>query len=327
MKVEKLPSGTYRATKMCKGKRYRVTFDHDPDDMEVTIALAEKMQETQTGATGTFEYVAKEYISNRKNVTSPSTERTYNIKINQLSDDFKTKKIYDITNDDVQIEVNRLAKKYEPKTVKTTYGFISSVLALNRPSLKLRVKLPQKIEKENYEPSSEQIKALLEYVKGTDYSVPFQLGVFGLRRAEICALNMDDLKDNVLHIHKNLVYNNDNEWVIKESPKTDASNRTITLPDVLVKEIQEQGYIYSNHPGALLKALHRYQKKLGIPQFRFHDLRVYFASYAHSLGIPDSDIMAIGGWSTDGVMKRIYRKSLEESKKNSMNKIASSLFE
>lgn len=323
MKVEKLPSGSYRAKKMYKGKLYRVTFDHKPSEKEVLLALSEKMEETETGASGSFESVAREYIANRKGVISPATERTYNIKINQLSDDFKSINIFDITNETVQKEISLFALDHEPKTVKTLYGFISSVLAVNRPNLRLRIKLPQKIEKVVYEPSSEDIRRILERAKGTEYSVAFQLGVLSCRRGEICAASIDDLSGNELRIHRSMVYNG--QWIIKETPKTDASNRIITLPDKLADEIREQGYIYNNHPNALNKAIHRFQTELGIPQFKFHTLRSYFASYAHSMGIPDSDIMAIGGWSTDGVMKKVYRKSLEESKKASMNRLADSL--
>ena len=324
MKLEKLPSGSYRVKKVYKGKTYRVTFDHKPTDREVTIAIAEKLEETQTGASGSFENVANQYIDNRKGVVSPATERTYLVKLNQLSDEFKALKIYDITSEDVQKEVSRLSQKLQPKTVKTTYGFISSILAVNRPNLKLRVKLPQKIEKTLYEPTTEDINRILKAAKGTEYSVAFQLGVLSLRRGEICALTIDDLTGNELFIHRTMVYND--SWIVKETPKTDASNRTITLPDSLVKEIRKQGYIYNGHPNALNKAIHRFQEQLGIPQFKFHTLRSYFASYAHSLGIPDSDIQSIGGWATDSVMKSVYRKSMLESKKSSMKKFNDKMF-
>lgn len=324
MTIEKLPSGNYRATKMYKGKRYRVTFDHKPSEKEITLAIAEKMEETETGAKGSFEKVAHEYIENRSSVISPATVRTYNIKINQLSDKFKATRIYDITSEDVQREINTFAEDHEPKTVKTLYGFISSVLAVNRPNLKLLVKLPQKIEKTIYEPSSDDIKRILDYAQGTEYSVAFQLGVLSCRRGEICAASIDDLSGNTLIIHRSMVYNG--KWIVKESPKTDASNRAIILPESLANEIRDQGYIYKGHPNALNKAIHRFQDKLGIPQFKFHTLRSYFASYAHAMGIPDSDIMAIGGWATDSVMKSVYRKSLEESKKESMEKLTATLF-
>jgi len=323
MKIERLPSGSYRVRKTYRGKTYTVTFDHKPTDKEATIAIAERLEDA-AGKRGSFEKYAKEYIENRKNVISPSTIRTYNIKLNQLSDGFKAMNLYDISGEDVQAEINRFSMNHEPKTTITLHGFIASVLYAYRPNFALRTKLPQLKAKQEYEPSNEDVKRIIDYVKGTRYSVAFQLGVFGCRRAEICALDMNDLIGNELWVHRSKVYL-DGKWFIKETPKTDASNRTIYLPDALVQEIQEQGCIYKGYPSALLKAINRAQDKLGIERFKFHALRSYFASYAHALGIPDADIMAIGGWETDAVMKKIYRKSLEESKKRSMDKLSKSL--
>lgn len=324
MKPERLPSGSYRVKKMYKGKTYSVLFDHKPSAKEITIALGEKIQD-EGSRNGTFEKYAKEYINNRDGVISPATVRTYNIKLSQLSDGFKKSNLYDITSETVQREVSLFALDHAPKTTKTLYGFVSSVLASYRPNLKLRVKLPQAIVKNDYEPSNDDVKRILDHVKGTEYSVPFQLGVLGCRRGEICALDISDLTGNELYIHRSKVYLN-GKWITKDFPKTDASNRTLPLPEALAEEIRDKGYIYKNYPAALLKAINRTQDKLGIPRFKFHALRSYFASYAHSIGIPDADIMAIGGWETDNVMKKIYRKSLEESKRNSISKIAENLF-
>ena len=317
MKLERLPSGSYRAKKVYKGKTYRITFDHKPTEKELTLAFAEKMSESDTGKNGSFEKYALEYIKNRKGTISPATERTYLIKIKQLSDDFKAKNIYDIDTEDVQREISLFSQNHAPKTTKSLYGFIASVLAVKRPNMKLRVKLPQNIINEVYEPKESDIWAILDHVKNTDYSVPFQLGILGCRRGEICAASIDDLDGNQLRIHRSMVYNG--KWIVKESPKTDASNRTITLPQSLADQIKKQGYIYNNHPNALNKAIHRAQKQLDIPEFKFHSLRSFFCSYAHSLNIPDADIMAMGGWKSD-VMKRVYRKSLEESKQRSFEK-------
>lgn len=326
MKIEKIANNSYRVRKTYKKHTYTVYFDHKPTEKEVAIAVAEKLEDDSNGKKGTFEKFANEYIEGRRNVVSPSTVRTYKIKLKQLSDEFKGLNIYAIENKDVQKEVNNLAEKLEPKTVKTTYGFISSVMTLYRPHLKLKIKLPQTIKKDEYEPTNEDIQRILERAKGTEYSIPFQLGVLGCRRGEICALDMQDLKGNELNIHRTMVCNEDNKWEIKETPKTDESNRLLPLPSSLVNEIKMQGYIYDNHPNALNKAIHRFQKKLGIPQFKFHTLRSYFASYAHSIGISDADILKIGGWATDSVMKRVYRRSIEESKKESIDKITKGLF-
>ena len=324
MKIEPLPSGSYRIRKMYKGKTYTILFDHRPTEKEITIAFAEKMQDSDNGVKGSFNKYALEYIENRKGVISPATIRTYNIKLNQLSDGFRATNIFDITSETVQREISLFSLTHAPKTTKTLHGFISSVLGAYRPNLKLRTKLPQNILKEEYEPSNEDIRKILKDAEGTEYSIPFQLGVLGCRRGEICALSIDDLKDGRLLIHRSMVYNKG--WIIKETPKTDTSNRTLYLPDKLASEIAEKGYIYNNHPNSLNKAIHRIQDKLGITHFKFHTLRSYFASYAHSLGIPDADIMSIGGWKTDSVMKKVYRKSLEESKQRSMDKFNNSIW-
>ena len=323
MKLEQLPSGSYRVKKMVKGVLYRVTFDHKPTQKEIAIALAERIQDEGV-QNGSFYKYALEYINNKKGVLSPATIRTYNTKLDQLSADFRNENIYEMDSNIVQREISLFALDHAPKTTKTLYGFVSSVLTAYRPNLKLRVKLPQNIAKESYEPQNEDIRRILERAENTEYGVAFQLGVLGCRRGEICAASIDDLDGDNLWIHRSKVYNG--KWTVKESPKTDASNRIIPLPKSLADQIRKQGYIYNNHPNALNKAIHRYQKQLGIPPFKFHALRSYFASYAHSLGIPEADIMALGGWETDAIMKKVYRKSMETSKQKSMAKIAKNLF-
>lgn len=323
MKLEQLPSGSYRIKKVVKGVTYRVTFDHKPSQKEIALALAEKIQDEGI-KNGSFYKYAREYIQNKQGVVSPATIRTYNTKLEQLSEGFKNENIYEIDSNKVQCEISLFALNHAPKTTKTLYGFISSVMTAYRPSLKLKVTLPQNIVRETYEPRNEDIKRLLERAENTAYSVPFQLGILGCRRGEICAAAIEDLDGNNLWIHRAKVYNG--KWTIKESPKTDASNRIIPLPESLANQIRQQGCIFNGHPNALNKAIHRYQKDLGIPEFKFHALRSYFASYAHSLGIPDADIMAIGGWETDHIMKKVYRKSMEESKRQSMDIITRNLF-
>lgn len=324
MNIEKLPSGSYRIRQMYKGKTYKFTLDHKPTKKEAMLLVSEMLQDSTNVQSGTFEKYAKDYVENRRSVLSPSSIRTYEIMIKMISESFNSTNLYDIDQELVQKEINKYAEDHSPKSVRSLHGFISTVLRVNRPSLKLSTTLPQKEVKKRYLPTQDDIKAILEAAKGTEDSVGFQLGILGLRRGEVCALTIEDLNGHELSITKNLVYY-DKKWIVKSMPKTEASYRTIMLPDSLAEEIQKQGYIFKYSPKKLNKHLQEYQDRLNIPRFRFHDLRHYFASYAHSLGICDADIMAMGGWETDFVMKRVYREAMEDSRKESALKIANSI--
>ena len=322
MKAEALPSGSYRYRKVYKGQTYTVMFDHKPSQREIIDALSEAMQDA-TNANGSFEGYAKEYIKDRMNVLSPSTIRTYNRLVNSMSSDFKKLTMRNITQADVQREINKYAMTRAPKTVRAYHGFISAILAVYRPQMTLRTTLPQKKVSERYLPSEDDISAILTASEGTEDHIGIQLGILSLRRSEICALEMSDLNGNELHIHSNMVYNK--KWIKKETPKTDAGNRIVYLPDALVKEINEKGYFFKYSPQKLNKHLQEYQEKLGIPKFRFHDLRHYFASYASTM-MPESDAMALGGWKSDYVFKQVYRESMKDKRKISAQAFNAKVF-
>ena len=55
--------------------------------------------------------------------------------------------------------------------------------------------------------------------------------------------------------------------------------------------------------------------RAGLPVCRFHDLRHYGASIMHAIGVPDVYIIERGGWSSDHVMKAIYRDSIDAEKR------------
>lgn len=313
MKIEKIGK-QYRIRKQLKGQKVTLTFDHKPDQKEIIDALAQY----DPTAKGTFESCANGYIMSKSNVLSPSTIRGYKAVLRTMPDYFKNMPISKITQADIQTVINENAAEHSPKTTRNLHGFISAVLRQYRPTLNIYTTLPQKVEYEPYTPSEEDIKKVLDASSTKPfYHIPFQLGVMGMRRSEICALTLDDIDGNTLTINKDLVMDDNSNWVL-HTTKTTASTRKLYIPDALVKEIQNHGSIYEGNPGSLLYGLNRYQDKLGIPRFRFHDLRHFFASYAHSMGISDADIMASGGWKSDHTMKRVYRhemKAAEAQKK------------
>jgi len=61
--------------------------------------------------------------------------------------------------------------------------------------------------------------------------------------------------------------------------------------------------------------------------FSLHKFRHYFASKMSALNIPEADIIAMGGWETDYVMKTVYRHALEEDKRKSQQTASDKLSE
>ena len=315
MTIEKLKSGSYRIKQMYQGKMYRVTVDHKPSAKEAAILIAEEMQRFHgaTNSSSSFEAAYRQYAESRSNVCSPSTLLNYDGVIRNMPEWFKEMNVYDIEQIHVQKLINDYAEEHSPKSVRNLHGLVSSVLKMARPDVILRTKLPDKKRQEVFIPSDEQVRAILQEVKGTRFEVPLYLAAFGLRRSEICALTIEDLEGNMISVTKAKVLQPDQTWTIKETPKTEESNRKVYVTDYVRDLILEQGYIYKGHPGDLFKMLARTEEKLGIPHFAFHKMRHYFASMTHEMGIADADIMAMGGWKTDNVMKTVYRHSVESS--------------
>ena len=322
MKIEKLPSGSYRIRKMYKGKNYTVVFDYKPTQKEAMLAMAKELEKVQEkNRSMKFQDAAEQYIESKRNVLSPSTVGGYRNILNHISESFLQKNIHDIEPFDVQKEINRLARECKPKTVRNYHGFISATLGMFCPNLKLNTTLPQKIKDEPYIPSDEDVKKMIRLSEGTMYEIPIILACYGLRRSEICALSVDDVDGDVLNIDKAKVQDENGKWVIK-STKTTASTRKIIIPISISEKIRKQGYVYRGNPCSITQFLEDSQDSLNIPRFSVHKLRHYFASKMSSMNIPEADIMKMGGWETDHVMKSVYRHSMIEKEENAKREAA-----
>lgn len=324
MKIEKRPSGSYRVRKMYKGKMYAVSFDQKPTQKEAMQAMAKELDRVQGKYESmTFQAAAEKYIETKKNVLSPSTIRLYKTTMNNTSPKFNSINIHDMTMMDIQTEVNRLAKNHSPKTVRNYHGFISAVLGSIRPEMKICTTLPQKVRNDPYIPSDEDVRRILDYSQGTEYEIPIILACYGLRRSEICALTPSDLEGDVLHINKAKVFG-DGGW-IEKGTKTTSSTRDIIIPAQTADRIRERGYVYKGHPNSISEYLSTVEDRLGIPRFTMHKLRHYFATKMSALNVPEADIMRMGGWETDHVMKSVYRHSMMEKDERAKREAAERL--
>lgn len=331
MNIEKLPSGSYRARLMYKGKSYRKTFDHKPTQKEVMQAIAGELEDKPAAAKAelSFEDAAKKYCDSKKNVLSPKTFREYTMMYKRLPEWIRLMPIDTINQVAINKLVNELSIDKSAKTIKNIHGFVSSVLKTYRPGVTINTTLPQRQKVEPYIPSVDEIKLLLKHLEGTRYEIPFVLGCYGMRRSEICALTVDDIEGTIVHITKALVQNERSEWVIK-STKTTESTRDIIIPKEIADKIRLQGYVYKGFPNNISKYMSNLEKKLGIEHFSMHKLRHYFASRMSALGVPEADILKMGGWTSDYVMKAVYRHSMIDkdigAKQSASDKLSKELF-
>lgn len=260
------------------------------------------------------------YIQSREAVIAPSTLKEYKRSAEKDFELIKDKDINRITQEDIQKQINEHAKKKSAKTVYNIHGLISSVLKMYRPGFILQTTLPQKEPKDDYIPNDADIKKILEYTKQHDQEMhtAIMLAAFGtLRRSEICGLKSSDIKENTIHI-KRAIVNSEEGWTQKGT-KTTSSDRTITLPDFVIDEIShKKGNIVQLKPNMISDRFIDIVKRCDLPHFTFHSLRHYCASRMHAMGVPDAYIMEKGGWSSDVVLKQVYRHALsdESSKLN-----------
>lgn len=209
----------------------------------------------------------------------------------------------------IQKWVNQIAEKspasgkpLAPKTVINKYQCLKKALdiAVNMGLLKenpaIRVTLPKrkKYRCEIYD--EEQIKQLLESVKGTDLELPIELEIsIGLRRGELLGLKFSqiDFDRRTLTVAENIVSVNGQNYV--KEPKTEAGKRTVSLNTTLIGKLirQRAGYakrklrqgtgfcdtdlVFCKENGEAYNAdyfsekFRRHLKRHGLPHMRFHD--------------------------------------------------------
>jgi len=323
MKIEELPSGSYRIRKQINGKSIHITFDHYPTENEILLTLGDYLDDAPASRDVLiFANAAKQYVEMRRNVLSPKTVKEYKEMPDRISDQFNSMNVYQITLNDVQAEVNRLAQKRSPKTVKNYSSFICSVIKAYRRDFSGKVTLPQPVKKEPYIPTDEEVVRFLQYIKEKrpKYYVLVVLSAYSLRRSEIMAVTSDDLDGNILHVTKAKVQDDNNNWVIKTT-KTTKSCRDIEIPQDVADTIRENHYAFNYHPGDISKVINTACKTLGIERFTLHKLRHYFATKLLSESVDVMTIAALGGWSSPAMIYNRYGHAVEEKRRSALNLI------
>lgn len=310
MKIEQLPSGSYRIRIMIDGQRYTFT---DKDKKRVKAKAASFADEHREAIDNpTFNQAMDRYIEIRQATRSPSTIRGYRTIQRRLVTDYPqicNKKLTSLKTSDIQLIVNTL--DMEPKTIHNYVGFIQSA-----SGQKYNLALPQKKKALVKIPNDMEVAGLIRLAQDMypDLEVPVMLGCFGpLRRSEICALTLDDFEGDWVNITRGIVKDEHGRFQLKDIPKTTESARRIKLPHFVVRKIREQGYVTKYNPDQVSHYFRRMQQRIGLEDvYCFHSTRHYCVSSLHANGLPDAYIMERGGWSTPDVLIYVYRHTISD---------------
>lgn len=318
--AKKLPSGKWRALVYdytdAQKKRHYESFTADTKKEAEYLAAEFAVSKKAKGknAEMSFKDALDKYRSLKSNVLSPSTLREYKRMSLKSYTQLLDLPLKSFTQDIIQAWVNEYSADHSPKSTRNAHGLLSAVLDTFAPEIHFKSTLPQKIKKDLYVPSDDDIKALLAYFadKDKNMEIAVYLAAFGtLRRSEVCALTVDDVHGNTISVNKAMVDKGGDEWVIKTT-KTVSSTRKIEMPKFVIDRLPTSGRLVNLKPDQVTRHFERALKQLNINHFRFHDLRHYAVSIMHAIGVPDQYIMQRGGWSSDKTLKAIYRGTIEE---------------
>lgn len=266
-----------------------------------------------------------QYINARTNILSPVTIKSYqNIRSNYFNG-IMNKRLSTITKEDIQNEINILAKDKSHKTIRNALALLLSVLSDTHQLTLKKFTLPPKDSKEHAFLEGPDIARLIDAIKGDRVEIPVLLALWlGLRRSEICALDWEDfdMVNKTVKITKALVPDTNNKFVIKKTTKTEKSKRVLNLPDYVITRMlasesdpaKRTGKITTMYPNDIYNHLKVICDNNKIPFVGIHGLRHTNASVMLSIGLTAKMAMARGGWSSNKTMQDIYQHLFSEDK-------------
>lgn len=319
MNPKKTNSGKYHVTAYIgkiNGKPYYKSFTA-PTKRECVLKATEYINHHKEMTTDpTVRSMVEEYIESKEGVLSPSTIREYSRILKHDLVPLYNVRLSELDNITLQNFISGM--NLAPKTVANRFRFLMSAVGMFSDK-KYNITLPQPKQPDVTVASEQDIQMLLNSAS-ENLKKAILLGSCSMRRGEICALKYEDIKNNTIYVHADIVHDKHGAWVYKDHAKTPDSTRTITVSDDIIKALGSgEGYIVTINPNSLTQAFNRLRDRLGI-KVSLHSLRRFYASISHALGIPDKYIMKQGGWKSPDVMRKSYQRTLDKQEKEFRDK-------
>ncbi len=338
--AQRLASGSYRtqACKVVNGKKIRKSFTVSPEDFGGDWKKA-KNQSELLARNWMFETVEEEkdvltvgvaidrYNETRRGVSSPSTFTDY-LRMKKYFEPILDVDIHNVTTDMLQniisrmaLQTNRNGQNLTNKTIKNRMFYLLAVL--NYFDIDKHFKLTYPVPREKKEllpPEHEEFERLLSMAKTPEDKLILMLaGLYTLRRGEICGLLGEDILWDMhsIRISHSRVMDSDGKWIIRQTPKTFQSIRTIEIAPEYMKlfpHAEPGELVIKKNPNEVTRMFWRLRKRACV-NCRFHDLRKFAASTRSDV-MPMKYVEADGGWKPGSrIVRTVYDKPFKESRK------------
>ena len=313
-KATQLPSGSWFVRVRVDGKDISITRQTEKEAIAEAMAIKAGIKEEakRAPASLTLREAIDEYIELREASLSPATIRGYVTIQNNRLQSVMDRTINKTTDKMYQQAVNIDAHRLSAKTVKNSWGLVSSVLK-DIAGRDVSCSLPQIVKKEHLFLEPEQIPVFVKAIEGHRHELAMLLALHGLRASEIRDMTWADIDVNkkLLLIRGSAVPDRHNNLIHKETNKVSASRRDVPiLLDRLITVVTESNksekYVFVQSSSSLYAAINRVCKKLDLPLIGTHGLRHTWTSLCFSRGLPEDLTMRLGGWSDFGTMRKIY---------------------
>lgn len=256
------------------------------------------------------------YIEAKKGVLSPATIRGYRNIQKYRFKEIMGSDVYELaklSKQEWQKIVSRESKNCAPKTLKSSYSLIKTVLQEQTMTMLPKITLPAAVPHDVNFLTADEIPIFVEAVSKTDVAIPALLALSSMRLSEIQALDWKDIKPDpeFIRVKGAIVPGEDHKLRRKEQNKNATSARYVpimipALKAALKAERKQSGPVMECSRSHLLKMVHKVCQQAKITDVTIHGLRHSFASLAYKLQIPEKAAMQIGGWADTGTMHKIY---------------------
>lgn len=149
--ANKLPSGNYRvrvldyidANNKRHFKSFTATTEKEAEFKAIELEINNKNNVKNIPYSELkLEQAYQRYIDSKSAIPSPSTIVGYKRYMKNHFKSIMPMKLKDLNQEIIQIAVNEMALTHSPKSVRNSYGLLSSVLSTFCPSLKPNIRLP-----------------------------------------------------------------------------------------------------------------------------------------------------------------------------------------